>query len=428
MPSRVPNPCLGASLSKVQYPAPWYGVRELFTPSNKQLKGYASFNAHKPVMNRRNDPPTITFDENAIKVLLKRYPDDPLYKLIADYREYEKCLGTYLGGIVPSADGRYREEFKHNPKTLRLAMKILQLLPRSDDAESVYSEVRGLFIASPGKVMLSRDFGGIEAKIVAYLAGDPNFLRLTDLDVHGFIASQTVGKIPDLSWSDSDLLAFFDELKNANETFELNGSKMSYDVIRTACKRALYLSLYGGGPSTMVEKEPKIFTDFKVAKFFQDLILDTFPSIGKWQESTCLQTEKMGYITAPSGFRMYYPDNVFNYTFSKKEGKWQKTIGDTAKECIAAVPQHMGMMFSAKAMALAVKDEFLASGLMLSIHDELLGEWGLDKWEEANVRLQGVMEVPMAECPLPPEWNLGSHLYVKTGGKKGLRWSELKKC
>jgi DNA polymerase I-like protein with 3'-5' exonuclease and polymerase domains len=425
---RVANPCYGAAIVQQVEDTEWWGARLPFKPSVKQLRRYAELHRHKMVVNYQNDPPSVTFDDDAVRTMMRRYPKDPLYPLIAEYREVEKCLGTYVEGIQAEADGRYREEFRHNPKTLRLAMRVLQLLPRTEDVESVYSSVRGLFVAAPGMILLARDFSGIEAVMVMYLANDPVGYRLAAVvqGMHDFVATTAVGKPPDLSWSDEDLRGYFQEFKKENRLWKMaNGEEMRYVPIRYACKRAVFLSFYGGTAKRMVQVEPGVFSSVKLAEWYQQMIFDVFPSIPKWQWQTCEEAERRGFVTAPSGFRLHYPDGVFSYSYSKVDKKWQKKLGEVAKECIAAKPQHMGMVFSAQALRLAAKDVLVGRTLRLSIHDEIMCEVPVGEVEEVDCRLQQMMEQPMLCMPLPPAWGFGPHVVVKTEAKRGMRWSEM---
>jgi DNA polymerase I-like protein with 3'-5' exonuclease and polymerase domains len=431
---KTPNPCLGATIEKRPYKTTHYSASLVFTPSTKQLTKYAEHHKHKLQYNWQVSPPTVTFDTKARDRLLKKYPTDPLYNLLAEYREIEKCKGTYVDGITWNAEGRYSEEFKHTPKTLRLAMRILQLLPRNDDPDpsSLYNMVRAMFVAPKGSRLHSRDFGGIEGKLTAYFSNDPDHYRLTSIDVHSFLASHAIGKPADLSWSDSDLTAYFTDLKARNERHLIAsvGLERPYDVIRTACKRAYYLSIYRGGPKRMFEVEPETFGSIKNAKWFQDLIYGTFPAIDKWHWRTAEEAEEKGYITAPSGFRMYYPNGVFEYSFDKEKGKWNRDLGHVAKEVIAARPQHTAFTFSARALALAAKEPDLAPHLRLSIHDEILSEVPVDNITSFDVKLKDIMERPDLSMPLPPEWNQGSHVFVATDAKAsddGGSWASMKK-
>lgn len=430
-PPKPLNPCFGATISKIEYPTLHTGVRLPFKPSTTALKRYAAALKHKPVMNWKEDPPRATFNDDAIRTLKQRYKDDPLYPILGKHREAVKCLGTYVHGLPVAADGRVHEVFKHTPETLRLAMQVLQTLPRSDDeeADSLYNRVRAMFIAAPGHVLLSRDYGGIEAVMVGYLAADPQFIRLCYLGIHDFVASHAIGKPADASWSDGELKEWF----KRNKT---DGGD-AYDVVRTGCKRAVYLSLYGGGPAEMVRREPDIFKDKKHAQWYQDLILGVedadgrrsgglFPSINRWHWRTAETAERCGFLLAPSGFRLHFLDTI-SYTYSKRDGRWKRALGEPAKEAIAAVPQHLAACQMAQALALAWKDEVLRPFLRLSIHDELLLEVPEEMCDNINGTLAACMAPGLPFLPLPPEWNMGSILTVKTEAKAGPRWSELKK-
>ncbi len=429
---RIPNPCFGASLSKKQYPTSHYAVRVPFTPSNIQLRKYADYHKHELVMNWEAEFPAPTFNEDALRTLKSKYPKDQLYPLLEQYREVEKILGTYVLGMVPGPDGRVRGVYNHNPKTLRKAMKdpSLQVLPRSNDKQSLKARIKEYFVAAFGFVLLARDYSGIEAQLVAYFAGLKDLLRLTKIDVHGFIASHAIGKPVDLNVSDAELKWTLGELKKANERYKVAGSPhpVVYKEIRDAAKRALYLSMYGGTAGRMVQAEPSLFPTKKIAQWYQDLFFDLFPGVRAWQWKICEEAERFTFITCPSGFRMYFHD-VFQYSWMKGEKKWEKKLGEVAKECIASKPQHMALMYSAHAMKRLWEDEELSRYLRLTIHDEIMLEVPVEKADTVDMRLQEVMEMPMKTMPLPPEWGMGDYLMIETESKRskeGGAWSEMK--
>src|SRR3990167_9489045 len=242
MARRTPNPCHGATLAKRSYPTAYYAIHTPWKASGKQLLTYCTAKGYrKLVLNKEGRP---TFDEDALRKLRKRYPKDAIFQLLDRQRELQKAKGTYVEGLVPRADGRYGEQFTHLPSTLRLAARLLQLLPRvdSDDPDGIYNQIRGLFVAGPGHIFIGRDFSGIEAVLVFYLAGDQQGLRLAGKvgGVHDFIASHAIGQPADLSWSDEDLAAFFAGKQAENANWKLaNGDVKPYKVIRSASKKSL---------------------------------------------------------------------------------------------------------------------------------------------------------------------------------------------
>jgi hypothetical protein len=311
----------------------------------------------------------------------------------------------------------------------------LQLLPRSDEPDSLYSRVRGLFCAAPGQVLFKRDFSGIEAVLVAYFAGDRDLFRMAGGDIrdlHGYIATTALKRPPDLAWSDADIRGYLAEFRtDGDRLWDVNGTQKSYDALRTGCKRAAFLSFYGGGPTQMVRSEPDIFPTKAIAQWYQDLFFARFPKVRAWQWAVCAEAEEKGFVTTPDGFRQYFPEGVFRYTFDKGTRKWTKALGEVAKEVAACKPQHMGFMFSADALVRLAQDEAVASTLRLSLHDEILAEAAEDVVESAMVALRQAMERPMVDLPLPADWGGGSHVVVRTeGGRSDIEgsWSAMKKC
>jgi uracil-DNA glycosylase family 4 len=91
------NPCSGAGVKVVQTEGlEWYRLAP-FKPSKDQLGRYCEVARIKPISRRTPDGYKVTFDENAIRTLCLRHPDDPLFKIILDYREVDKIAGTYIG-------------------------------------------------------------------------------------------------------------------------------------------------------------------------------------------------------------------------------------------------------------------------------------------------------------------------------------------
>lgn len=96
---RPQNPCAGAGVRHVDMEVEKFARVDAFKPSRHQLMKY------QEVMGRlvptTYDSKTKTrrpsMDEKALKTLLKKYPLDPLYPLVLEYRELDKVAGTYIG-------------------------------------------------------------------------------------------------------------------------------------------------------------------------------------------------------------------------------------------------------------------------------------------------------------------------------------------
>lgn len=418
-PAKQPNPCFGAALTKAEVDTPHWAVQLPWKPSIQSLKAYATEQHHRMVYDYREKPPRVTFDEKALAILRAKYREDPIYANLIDYRQTQLCRGTFVEGIVPhiKPNGRLCGTFNHNPITLRLAMKDPSLLnlPRIERVERVYDVVRRLYVASPGNLLNKRDYSGIEALIVGYMAKDPGYIRLCQIDVHSYLASHIIGKPADATWSDDKLAAYLAEIK------------ATYPDERQQSKKIGHASNYGATAHKAYIEEPDLFGSEKEAARLMALYMGLFPSIKRWQEATLKEADRYGYITAPDGFRLHYADVYIRKPPSKTRDDWELAPSDVAKECYAGGPQHMGAYILMRAVVALCKEwpEFREM-LRLLIHDEIMWEAPEGETDLWQTRVQEVMERPIPCMPLPPGWGMGSHLRVGTEGKAAARWSLLK--
>lgn len=115
---------------------------------------------HKPVI-AKGSAPAPTFNEEAIRTLTHKYPEDQLYPQILDLRELETLASRYavwvvegklVGGMPIGQDDCTHTTFLHNPSTLRLASQApnMQTIPRPTKASAYPGRVKGMFVAPPG--------------------------------------------------------------------------------------------------------------------------------------------------------------------------------------------------------------------------------------------------------------------------------------
>lgn len=93
------NPCAGAGVECREVEVvEWYRLGD-FAPSRDQLVRYHVW-LKRPlpmVWDKIKRAKKISFGEKQIKDLILKYPEDPLYPAILDYRSLDKIAGTYLG-------------------------------------------------------------------------------------------------------------------------------------------------------------------------------------------------------------------------------------------------------------------------------------------------------------------------------------------
>lgn len=426
---KTPNPCAGAALEPVQIPDTHYAVRFPFTPSGTQLLRYQTelnttlkkTKQHQPVKVRDGDTYRVSFGDDALAKLREKHPDDPIYAGVESYRILQKAVGTYLHKLRPilpdgrrntllGPDGRLHDSFRHTPVTMRLAMEMLQVLPRPErgqlapsDPRWIYNAIRQAFVPAPGRELIALDFSGIEPLLVSYFARDAAYMRACKLGSHNWFTAFVVGQPIDiLTASNEDVLAHFSRLA-AGGPYTVNGVALPWKEIRDGCKTTHMASLYGGGAGEITRANPTLFRSTKDAAYLQDAFFALAPSVKQWHWDTAEAAERDGYLTTPAGLRLHY-FGLFDHRYSQSQGKWVKSLSREAKKAIAAMPQHTGMMYLATAaVTLAEERPDLAEFMRLLIHDEILSEPPVAQAEAFLTTLVEIMERPHPLMPLWPE-------------------------
>jgi hypothetical protein len=93
------NPCAESSVAETIEPTIEYFRLSDFTPSRDQLVRYHE-HLKRPcprTYDKKSRTQKISFAEKQLKELLLKYPSDPLYGKILEYRALDKLAGTYIG-------------------------------------------------------------------------------------------------------------------------------------------------------------------------------------------------------------------------------------------------------------------------------------------------------------------------------------------
>jgi uracil-DNA glycosylase family 4 len=430
------NPCFGSKSVAVTVEANVWARILPFKLSTKQLLSYQAVKKHKPIFDRKEKK--ITFNEDAINRLARKYKSDELYPLILSQRGPAKLLGTYIGrteggrivgGMPVGIDGRVHTLFTHNPSTLRSASQNpnLQNLPRPSKTNPLPGYIRGFFKASPGHILYARDYSGIEAVLVGYFAGLPDYVRLAKMDVHSYYTAYAIHQLdpgrmlandlPILSWEDDKLAKRLKEIKSAfsaerNNLYKhlVHGNNFMQGV--EGSQRKIYLE---------TGEEP----EYALVKKVMDVYFGLFPGIRKWHTNLLLQASDQGYLRNPFGY-VHRFNKVFDW--KKEPWGWEKVNGPQANEVIAFLPQSTAAGIIKEAMLRLYFDYYDAVGefLRLLVHDELFFEVPEKQLDAVDTIVKLEMERPVPELALPAEWGMGACLGILTEEKKGYRWSEMK--
>jgi DNA polymerase I-like protein with 3'-5' exonuclease and polymerase domains len=326
------------------------------------------------------------------------------------------------------SDGRVHTTFGHNPSSLRLSSfdPNLQNIPRGQS--DVEKWVKEIFVAPEGYLFWERDFSAIEAVLVGYFAGSRAYVNFAKLGVHDYLASHMLGRPADLSWSDQDLRSYFTEIKSTQKN------------VRDNAKRVIHGSNYMMSPRRMHELFPESFKDTKSAAQLQGLYFELFPEIRRWHKDLCVRVDgtkrrsQDGSCDSidPWTLGVCYAKNPFGYVhhfynvldWERVNGEWIWSFGEDAKRLVSFLPQSTAAaIIKQAAKRLFYEFPWVGESLRLLIHDSILGEAKKD--EEVGTCLEisaKVMEAPIPELPLDPEWGMGEFLTIGTEAKVGKSW------
>lgn len=429
------NPCAEGEALYLDEPVNEYYRLAEWKISKQSLLDYQRVVRHHAIYDRRERK--VTFNENALIKLQKKYPNDKLYPLILDFRGNQKLLSTYIGitlgghvrgGMPIGPDGRIHTSFTTDASTLRSTSRRpnLQNLPRPKGPNDLATIIRNLIVAAPGHIFTARDYSGIEAVLVGYEAGLPDYIRLAKMDVHSFYTAYALNaldgrvggnELPLLSWDDAKLAASLADIKSR---FKHDRNSLYKHLVHGA-------NFYQGakGAQEKILNETGIAFPVPLVQRVMDIYFELFPGIRRWHHDEMLRAERDGFTRNAFGY-VHRFSKVFEYE-PDGSGGWHKEPGPQANQVIAFKPQSNAAGIIKEAMMRLWYDRWEEAGqfLRLLVHDELFCEVPINDQEKIDQILKEEMEKPIPELALPASWNLGESLVILTEPKTGPRWGQM---
>lgn len=232
---------------------------------------------------------------------------DPISKAILEFREIQKLLSTYIDKLpdcVNPNDGRIHCHFNQiGADTGRMSSSD----PNLQNIPSHNKDIRKMFVASDGYVLMSSDFSQQEPKCLAALckkAGDDQMFNtfMAGKDLYSEIASKAFN-VP------------YEECREFREDGTTNKQGKER---RTQAKSILLGVLYGRGEKSIAEQ---LKCSEKKAKEIKESVFRGFPAIKKFEEDSIFMAESIGYVTTVCGRKRRLPDmQLPEYEFRWKNG------------------------------------------------------------------------------------------------------------
>ena len=212
--------------------------------------------------------------------------------------------------------------------------------PNLQNIPSKMSDIRHMFRAHSGCVLLSSDFSQQEPKLVAFICQDENMIRAykENKDIYSFIASIAFNKTYEECLENLPT-GEYDEFGEPVKIYQPDGKAR-----RAAAKVVVLGILYGMSVPSIADSlyakedwptEKKV----KQAQFVYDSVLSAFPALRKFMENAHSFAKKYGYTETILGRRRHHPNFCLpRFEFVPKEGYVSPDIDPLNPETFDAKP------------------------------------------------------------------------------------------
>ena len=366
-----------------------------------------------------------------------------------------------MKNVINPNDGKVHCVFnQYGAKTGRFSSQD----PNMQNIPSHNKDVRKMFVADDGYILMSSDYSQQEPKVMTQMCGDEKMLNAykQGKDLYAEIASLAFDKPYE------DCLEFYLD-ENGNKTGETNKEGKER---RTQAKSILLGILYGRGITSVAEQ---LHCSKQKAQDIQNKVFRGFPAIQKFEEDSKQMAREFGYVTTLWGRKRRLPemqlepyefdftnlqvqqfdplafdeetnDSLYNdikyqaiehYTnlLNKSYGRVAKEqvkararqegiiikdnggyIADAERQCVNARIQGSAADMSKKAMLLVGNDKRLKElgfNLLIPVHDELIAQCPIKNVKECSERFAQLMseaakdrlEVPIScDVAISREW------------------------
>ena len=312
-------------------------------------------------------------------ILEKLAPDHPIINDILEYRQLTKLKSTYADGLAAfiSEDGKIHGKFHQKvTATGRLSSSDpnLQNIPIR---MPLGRAIRKVFIPEEDCIFVSADYSQIELRVLAHMAGDQNLIDAYahGADIHAITASQVFG-VP---------------LEEVTPSLRRNAKAVNFGIVYG-------ISAFGLGQDLNISRQE--------ASEYIDAYFKTYPGIKEYLDGNVAFAKEHGYVRTLYGRIRPIPElssgNFMQRSFGERaamNSPIQGTAADIIKIAMIRVSRRL-------------REEKLASRLILQIHDELLIETKKDEIDAVKKILsEEMMGAAQLKVPLSVDIEQGETWY-----------------
>lgn len=292
-------------------------------------------------------------------VLDKLRGKHPIVEQILDYRTLTKLKSTYADGLLKeiSADGRIHTNFQMTVTATGRLSSTEPNLQNIPVRRELGAQIRRMFVASPGKVLVDADYSQIELRLLAHIANDETMIAAfrSGEDIHAVTASQVFG-VP---------LAEVTPLQRSHA-------------------KAVNFGIVYGISAFSLAQDIGVFQN--EAKAYMDNYFAKYHGVRTYMTRVVEQAKADGYVKTLFGRRRDLPElksSNFNLRSFGERVALNMPIQGTAADIIKAAMVRVDARMRA---------EKLQARLLLQVHDELIVECPTEEAETVRAILTEEME------------------------------------
>jgi len=314
-----------------------------------------------------------------VEVLDSLLGKHPIIGLIKDYRELSKLKSTYADGLVKviGPDGRIHTHFQMTVTATGRLSSTEPNLQNIPIRKEIGGEIRKMFVADEGNVLVDADYSQIELRLLAHIANDPVMLKAFEQgeDIHTVTASQVFGvPVEDVT-----------------------------SLQRSQSKAVNFGIVYGISAFSLAND---IGVTPKEAKIYIDNYLEKYSGVREYMTNIVKSAKELGYVTTLFGRRRYLPE-LKSHNFNTRSFGERVALNMPIQGTAADI-----MKIAMINVAKRLHAESLSGKLILQVHDELIVECPEHEAEKVSLILREEMEnAAKLSVPLVAETRVGKSWY-----------------
>ncbi len=313
-------------------------------------------------------------------VLEKLRDKHPIVNFITEYRQLAKLKSTYCDGLRAVVNPNTHRIHSVFTQTVTVTGRLSSTEPNLQNIPTrteLGREIRKMFVAKEGYVLVDADYSQIELRVLAHIANDETMINAfrNNEDIHAVTASQVLG-IP---------------LEYVTKEQRSSAKAVNFGIV------------YGIGEFSLAQD---LHISVKEAKAYIESYLEKYHGVRNYMESIKEQAKKDGYVKTMLNRIRYIPElKSPNYNIRQFGERValntpiQGTAADIIKLAMVRVDNRL-------------ISEGLKSKLILQVHDELIVEAHKDEVDKVKQILSEEMQNAMElNVPLKVDMSTGHSWY-----------------